>query len=108
MYFQVEEDLRTLKIVTMILNSRPASFWFFKTFSAGGMSGGGGSISPKDLALIPVPAFKEKDMINLEKLYDSYVQNMNASSYEIIDRKLAELYGLTEEEFEFATRNITV
>jgi hypothetical protein len=108
MYFQVEEDLRTLKIVTMILNSRPASFWFFKTFSAGGMSGGGGSISPKDLALIPVPAFKERDMINLEKLYDSYVQNMNASAYEIIDRKLAELYGLTEEEFEFATKNITV
>jgi hypothetical protein len=108
MYFQVEEDLRTLKIVTMILNSRPASFWFFKTFSAGGMSGGGGSISPKDLALIPVPALKEKDMVNLEKLYDSYIQNMNLSAYEAIDRKIAELYGLTEEEFEFATRNITV
>ena len=108
MYFQVEEDLRTLKIVTMILNSRPASFWFFKTFSAGGMSGGGVSISTKDLALIPVPPLKELDMINLEKLYDSYVKNMNMVAYEIIDRKIAELYGLTQEEFEFVTRNITV
>jgi hypothetical protein len=100
--------LRILKIVTMILNSRPASFWFFKTFSAGGMSGGGGSISPKDLALIPVPALGERDMIHLENLYDSYLQNMNMAAYEIIDRKVAELYGLTEEEFEFATKNITV
>jgi len=108
MYFPVEEDLRTLKIVTMILNSRPASFWFFKTFSAGGMSGGGGSISPKDLALIPMPALKERDKVELEKLYDSYVRNMTKAGYEEIDRKIAELFGLSEDEFEFATKNITV
>lgn len=107
MYFQVDEDLRILKTVTMILNSRLASFWFFKTFSAGGMSGGGGSISPKDLALIPMPALKEQDIASLEKLYDSYLQNRNTAAYEIIDRKIAELYGLSEEEFEFATENIT-
>ena len=47
-------------------------------------------------------------MVMLEKLYDSYVQNMNMAAYEVIDLKLAELYGLTEEEFEFATKNITV
>ncbi len=108
MYFPVDEDLRTLKVVTMILNSRPASFWFFKTFSAGGMSGGGGSISPKDLALIPMPPLRERDLAELEKLYDSYVQNMSKAGYEVIDRKIAELFGLTEEEYEFATSNITV
>jgi hypothetical protein len=108
MYFPVEEDLRTLKIVTMILNSRPASFWFFKTFSAGGMSGGGGSISPKDLALIPMPALKERDRVELEKLYDSYVRNMTKAGYEEIDRKIADFFGLSEDEFEFATKNITV
>ncbi len=108
MYFPVDEDLRTLKIVTMILNSRAISFWFFKTFSAGGMSGGGGSISPKDLALIPYPPLKESEKIELEALYDSYIQDLTREAYELIDLKISQHFGLTEEEVEFTARNITV
>jgi len=108
MYYPENQDQRILKVATMLLNSRPISFWFFKTFSAGGMSGGGGSISPKDLALVPIPKLNEKILSELEKLFDSYIQNKSINQYEIIDKRIGDLFGLTSEEFEFIKESTTV
>jgi hypothetical protein len=108
MYFPQDADLRLLKVVTMLLNSRPVAFWFFKTFSAGGMSGGGGSISPKDLALIPIPILLDGQLTELEEMYDNYVLGYSQDKYELVDKRISDLYGLTTEEFEFAITKITV
>ena len=107
-YFPFESDNHLLKILTMLLNSKAASFWFFKTYSSGGMGGGGGTISPKDLALIPVPDVSIKQMKELAGAYDDFVQSPSLAKFESIDKKISELYGLTPEEFDFLQGNQSI
>jgi type I restriction-modification system DNA methylase subunit len=107
-YFPFETDNHLLKMLTMLLNSKTVSFWFFKTFSSGGMGGGGGTISPKDLTLIPVPKLTIKQMKELEVTYDDYVQSPSSAKFDSIDKKISELYGLTSEEFDFLKSNQSI
>ena len=107
-YFPFETDTHLLKMLTMLLNSKTVSFWFFKTYSSGGMGGGGGTISPKDLTLIPVPKLTIKQMKELEVTYDDYVQSPSSAKFDSIDKKISELYGLTSEEFDFLKSNQSI
>ena len=107
-YFPFESDNLVLKILAMLLNSKTASFWFFKTYSSGGMGGGGGTISPKDLALIPFPNLSIKQMKELASKYDDFVQSPSLAKLETIDKKISELYGLTPEEFDFLEGNPSI
>jgi hypothetical protein len=100
-YFPLGGDIRLLKLTTMLLNSRVVSFWYTKTFSAGGMSGEGGSISPKDLAWVPIPDLSEKQLKDLETIYEKHVMNLSDEGYELIDKKIAILFGLSDEEYDF-------
>jgi hypothetical protein len=107
-YFPFESDSLVLKLLTMLLNSKSVSFWFFKTYSSGGMGGGGGTISPKDLALIPIPNWSIKQMKELAVTYDDFVQSPSSAKFDAIDRKISELYGLTSEEFDFLQGNQSI
>lgn len=107
-FYPFEEDIDFLKIITMLMNSRTMSFWFFKTYSSGGMGGGGGTISPKDLALIPIPELDVKIKAELVRLYDDYVSSPNQSKFDVIDKKVSDLFNLTPEEFQFVTENLSV
>jgi hypothetical protein len=100
-YFPLGGDNRLLKIATMLLNSRLVSFWYTKTFSAGGMSGEGGSISPKDLAMVPFPNLTEKQLQSLEEMYDKHLLNLSVEGHLLIDQNISLLFGLTIEEYEF-------
>jgi len=55
-----------------------------------------------------MPKLRQREMAELEKMYDSYFQDVTKAVYELTDSKIAELFGLTEEELEFTSNNITV
>lgn len=100
-----------LKLLIGILNSKLESFWLIRKYNSQAMSGEAINVSTPVVENLPLPDLSEndkQDIINLvNKILTAKKADSSADTTEwekLIDQKVYELYGLTEDEIKIVEK----
>jgi hypothetical protein len=95
-----------LKILLAILNSKVVTFWYRIYFSSLSLAGGYLQVSPRTIAVIPIPEISGADAKRIISLVDKVTGRQDEKLIDEINNLVYQLYSLNQEEISIIEESI--